>query len=39
MNDVGKRLVQIEESALPSAKQDVLRHALLQIARLAGKNG
>ena len=38
MNDV-ERLAQIEESALPPEKQDVLRHALLQIARLAGENG
>jgi hypothetical protein len=36
MNDV-ERLAQIEESALPSEKQDVLRHALLQMARLAGR--
>ena len=36
MNDV-ERLAQIEESALPPEKQAVLRHALLQIARLAGK--
>ncbi len=38
MNDV-ERLAQIEESALPPEKQDVLRHCLLQIARLAGENG
>jgi hypothetical protein len=38
MNDV-ERLAQIEESALPPEKQAVLRHALLQIARLAGENG
>ena len=38
MNDV-ERLAQIEESALPPEKMDVLRHALLQIARLAGENG
>ena len=38
MNDV-ERLAQIEESALPAEKQDVLRHCLLQIARLAGENG
>jgi hypothetical protein len=38
MNDV-ERLAQIEESALPLEKQDVLRHCLLQIARLAGENG
>ena len=36
MNDV-ERLAQIEESALPLEKQDVLRHALLQMARLAGR--
>ncbi len=35
----GERLAQIEESALPPEKQDVLRHCLLQIARLAGENG
>jgi hypothetical protein len=38
MNDV-ERLAQIEESALPPEKQDVLRHCLVQIARLAGENG
>ncbi len=38
MNDV-ERLAQIEESALPPAKQDVIRCCLLQIARLAGENG
>ena len=38
MNDV-ERLAQIEESALPAGKQDVLRHCVLQIARLAGENG
>jgi hypothetical protein len=38
MNDV-ERLAQIEESALPAEKQDVLRHCLLQIARLTGENG
>lgn len=38
MNDV-ERLAQIEESALPAEKQDVLRHCLLQIARVAGENG
>jgi hypothetical protein len=38
MNDV-ERLMQIEERALPPEKQDVLRHALLQIARPAGENG
>ncbi len=34
-----ERLAQIEESALSPEKQDVLRHALLQMARLAGENG
>ena len=38
MNDV-ERLAQIEESALPPEKQDVIRCCLLQIARLAGENG
>jgi aspartate/methionine/tyrosine aminotransferase len=38
MNDV-ERLAQIEESALPQAKQDVIRCCILQIARLAGENG
>ena len=38
MNDV-ERIAQIEESALPPAKQDVIRTCLLQIARLAGENG
>jgi len=38
MNDV-ERIAQIEESALPTAKQDVIRTCLLQIARLAGENG
>ena len=38
MNDV-ERLAQIEKSALPPEKQDVLRHFVLQIARLAGENG
>ncbi|MEW5873180.1 MAG: aminotransferase class I/II-fold pyridoxal phosphate-dependent enzyme [Chloroflexota bacterium] len=38
MNDV-ERIAQIEESALPAAKQDVMRCCLLQIARLAGENG
>jgi len=38
MNDV-ERLAQIEESAIPAAKQDVIRFCTLQIARLAGENG
>jgi hypothetical protein len=38
MNDV-ERIVQIEESALPPGKQDVIRGCILQIARLAGENG
>jgi hypothetical protein len=38
MNDV-ERIAQIEESALPLEKQDVLRACTLQIARLAGENG
>jgi hypothetical protein len=38
MNDV-ERLAQIEESALPPEKQDVIRGCILQIARLAGENG
>jgi len=38
MNDV-ERIAQIEESALPEEKQDVIRGCLLQIARLAGENG
>ena len=38
MNDV-ERIAQIEESALPPEKQDVIRHCTLQIARLAGENG
>jgi aspartate/methionine/tyrosine aminotransferase len=38
MNDV-ERIAQIEESALPPAKQDVIRCCMLQIARLAGENG
>ena len=37
MNDV-ERIAQIEESALPPEKQDVIRTCLLQIARLAGEN-
>lgn len=38
MNDV-ERIAQIEESALPPAKQEVIRCCVLQIARLAGENG
>lgn len=38
MNDV-ERIAQIEESALPAAKQDLIRFCTLQIARLAGENG
>ena len=38
MNDV-ERIAQIEESALPVEKQDVIRYCTLQIARLAGENG
>lgn len=38
INDV-ERIAQIEESALPPEKQDVIRTCILQIARLAGENG
>ncbi|MBP8972581.1 MAG: hypothetical protein KBH93_01790, partial [Anaerolineae bacterium] len=38
MNDV-ERLAQIEETALPPEKQNLFRHCVLQIARLAGENG
>jgi hypothetical protein len=38
MNDV-ERIAQIEESALPPEKQDIVRFCTLQIARLAGENG
>jgi aspartate/methionine/tyrosine aminotransferase len=38
LNDV-ERIAQIEETALPPAKQEVLRCAVLQIARLTGENG
>ena len=38
LNDV-ERIAQIEESTLPAEKQDVLRCATLQIARLTGENG
>jgi hypothetical protein len=38
LNDV-ERIAQIEESALPPEKQEVIRYCTLQIARLAGENG
>jgi aspartate/methionine/tyrosine aminotransferase len=38
LNDVDK-IAMIEEGSLPENKQDVLRFALLQIARLAGESG
>jgi hypothetical protein len=38
LNDV-ERIAQIEESTLPADKQDGIRFAALQIARLAGDNG
>jgi aspartate/methionine/tyrosine aminotransferase len=38
MNDV-ERIAHIEESALPPEKQNLVRHCVLQIARLAGENG
>ncbi len=38
LNDV-ERIAQIEESTLPAEKQDGIRFAALQIARLAGDNG
>lgn len=38
MNDV-ERIAQIEESALPPEMQNLFRHCVLQIARLAGDNG
>jgi hypothetical protein len=38
INDV-ERIAQIEESALPPEKQDMIRYCTLQIARLAGENG
>jgi aspartate/methionine/tyrosine aminotransferase len=38
MNDI-ERIAQIEESALPPAKQEAIRCCLLHIARLAGENG
>ncbi len=38
MNDV-ERIARIEKDALPPEKQDLFRHCVLQIARLAGDNG
>ena len=38
INDI-ERIAQIEETALSSEKQDVIRGCILQIARLAGENG
>jgi aspartate/methionine/tyrosine aminotransferase len=38
INDA-ERIAQIEESALPPEKQDIIRTCILQIARLAGENG
>ena len=38
MNGV-ERIAHIEESALPLEKQNLFRHCVLQIARLAGENG
>jgi hypothetical protein len=38
MHDV-ERIAQIEESALPPEKQNLFRHCVLQISRLAGENG
>lgn len=38
MNGV-ERIAHIEESALPPEKQNLFRHCILQIARLAGENG
>ncbi len=38
MNDV-ERIAHIEESALAPEKQNLFRHCVLQIARLAGENG
>jgi len=34
-----ERIIKIEEQALSSREQDLLRFHLLQIARLAGENG
>ncbi|MBC8508137.1 MAG: pyridoxal phosphate-dependent aminotransferase [Anaerolineales bacterium] len=38
MNDV-ERIAEIEESALPTEKQNVIRYCTIQIARLAGESG
>jgi hypothetical protein len=38
LNDV-ERIAMIEETTLPTEKQDILRFASLQIARLASDNG
>jgi hypothetical protein len=38
MNNV-ERIAQIEETALPPEKQNLIRCCALQIARLAGENG
>lgn len=38
MNDV-ERIAQIEENVLTQEQQDLFRHCVLQIARLAGDNG
>jgi aspartate/methionine/tyrosine aminotransferase len=38
MHDV-ERLAKIEESVLPPERQNLFRHCILQIARLAGENG
>ncbi|MBN1563572.1 MAG: pyridoxal phosphate-dependent aminotransferase [Anaerolineae bacterium] len=38
MNGV-ERIAHIEENALPPEKQNLFRHCVLQIARLAGENG
>jgi hypothetical protein len=38
MNGV-ERIAHIEETALPPERQDLFRHCILQIARLAGDNG
>lgn len=38
MNDA-ERIAMMEETALPPDKQNLFRHGLLQIARLAGENG
>jgi hypothetical protein len=38
LNDF-ERIAQIEESALPAEKQDMIRYCTLQIACLVGENG